>query len=155
CSGHSRTRSTSRPSKPQSSSTRTPCSGALSLAHWHRLTMRSVAPAPRSFSTYSSATPMPRTASAPILAIDPGLRDLGYAVVAGRRLVARDVIALRNVPKSRRLQEAKARITALARAHRPRTIVVERTYRHSVPWLNDLHRISQAAQRLAIRHRIA
>ncbi len=97
---------------------------------------------------------MRTTTSAPILAIDPGLRDLGYAVLAGRRLVARDVIGLRSLPKTRRLREAKQRIAALARAHRPGAIVVERTYRHPVPWLNDLHRITRAARRLAAKRRI-
>jgi Holliday junction resolvasome RuvABC endonuclease subunit len=97
---------------------------------------------------------MPKTSNAPILAIDPGLRDLGYAVLAGRRLVARDVIALRDVPRHRRLQEAKDRVAALARAHRPGAIVVERTYRHPVPWLNDLHRITKAAKHLASRRGI-
>ncbi len=94
-------------------------------------------------------------AASPILAIDPGLRDLGYAVLAGRRLVARDVIALRVLPKARRLPEAKQRIAALVRAHHPRAIVVEKTYRHPVPWLNDLHRITRSARRLATRRRIA
>jgi Holliday junction resolvasome RuvABC endonuclease subunit len=98
---------------------------------------------------------MPKITSGPILAIDPGLRDLGYAVLAGHRLVARDVIPLRLVPKARRLGEAKARIVALARAHRPKTIVVEKTYRHPVPWLNDLHHITQAARRLAVKQRLA
>lgn len=97
---------------------------------------------------------MPKTTSACILAIDPGLRDLGYAVVAGRRLIARDVIALRALPRSRRLREAKARIAELARAHHPRAIVAERTYRHPLPWLNDLHRITRAARRLAVARHI-
>src|SRR5262245_34700838 len=98
---------------------------------------------------------MPKTTNAPILAIDPGLRDLGYAVLAGRRLIARDVIALRGLPKTQRLQEAKDRIAALTKAHCPRAIVVERTYRHPVPWLNDLHRVTRAARRLAARRQIA
>jgi Holliday junction resolvasome RuvABC endonuclease subunit len=97
---------------------------------------------------------MPKTKH-PILALDPGLRDLGYAVLAGRQLVARDVIPLRLVPRARRLSEAKARIIALARAHHPKTIVVEKTYRHPVPWLNDLHRITQTARRLAAKKRLA
>lgn len=91
----------------------------------------------------------------PILALDPGLRDLGFAVLAGRRLLARDVIALRGIPRERRLPEARRRIRALVVAHRPRAIVVEKTYRHPVPWLDDLHRIALSAKRLARRRRIA
>ena len=37
-----------------------------------------------------------------ILAIDPGLRDLGYAVLSGRRLLTAGVLALRAVPASQR-----------------------------------------------------
>ena len=90
-----------------------------------------------------------------ILAFDPGLRDLGFAVLAGRRLVARDVIALRSFPKDQRLEEARNRIVALVLTHRPRAIVVEKTYRHPVPWLNELHRITLSAKRLATKRRIA
>ena len=89
-----------------------------------------------------------------ILALDPGLRDLGFAAVDGRRFVAGGVIPLRLVPRGRRLEEARQRIAALVAAHRPRAIVVERTYRHPVPWLNDLHRITLSARRLAKKRRI-
>lgn len=89
-----------------------------------------------------------------ILALDPGLRDLGFAVLAGRRLIARDVVALRAIPKPLRLSEARDQIAALVQAHRPHAIVVEKTYRHPVPWLNDLHRITRSARRLAARRHI-
>ena len=89
-----------------------------------------------------------------ILAFDPGLRDLGFAVLSGRKLLARDVIALRAFPKDRRLKEARHRIASLVATHRPRAIVVEKTYRHPVPWLNDLHRITLSAKRLAVKGRI-
>ena len=68
-----------------------------------------------------------------ILALDPGLRDLGYAVLHGRRLLARDAISLRRVDTSQRLAEAKARVAALVRTHRPTILVLEKTYRHPVP----------------------
>ena len=89
-----------------------------------------------------------------ILALDPGLRDLGFAVLAGRKLLARDVIALRSFPKEQRLHEARSRIAALVATHRPRAIVVEKTYRHPVPWLNELHRITLSAKKLASKRRI-
>jgi len=90
----------------------------------------------------------------PILALDPGLRDLGFAVLTGRRLIAGDVIALRPFPKERRLLEARDRIAALVEAHRPQAIVVEKTYRHPVPWLNELHGISLFAKRIATKRRL-
>ena len=86
-----------------------------------------------------------------ILALDPGLRDLGFAVLDGRRLLTAGVLALRLVPKERRLKESQARIAALLAAHRPGAIVVEKTYPHPVPWLNELHGISRYASRLARR----
>lgn len=89
-----------------------------------------------------------------ILALDPGLRDLGFAVIAGRRLVTGGVVALRLLPKERRLPEARDRVRALLATHRPRAIVVEKTYRHPVPWLNELHKITLSAGRMARKKRI-
>lgn len=89
-----------------------------------------------------------------ILALDPGFRDLGFAVLAGRKLIARDVVALRGIPKEQRLDEARKRIASLIVTHRPRTIVVEKTYRHPVPWLNELHRITLFARRAAGKRRL-
>ena len=86
-----------------------------------------------------------------ILALDPGLKELGFAILSGRGLVTAGVIALRLVPKERRLKEAQVRIAALFAAHRPGAIVVEKTYRHPLPWLNELHGISRYAGRLARR----
>jgi len=96
---------------------------------------------------------MPRP-NRPILALDPGLRDLGFAVLAGRKLLARDVIALRLIPKSRRLEEAHEQVAALVATHRPEAIVVEKTYPHPVPWLDDLHRITLSAKRMAAKRRV-
>lgn len=89
-----------------------------------------------------------------ILALDPGLRDLGFAVVAGRKLVTGGVVALRLLPKEQRLDEARDRVRALMATHRPRAIVVEKTYRHPVPWLNELHKITMSASRIARKKRI-
>jgi Holliday junction resolvasome RuvABC endonuclease subunit len=89
-----------------------------------------------------------------ILAIDPGLRELGYAVVTGPRLVRYGVLPLRLLPKAHRLPEAKERIKALVEVHRPAVLVLEKTYRHPVPWLNQLHHITLAARRIARARRI-
>lgn len=93
---------------------------------------------------------MPRSKHT-ILALDPGLKDLGFAVVSGRRIVTVGVFALRLVPKEERLKEAQVRIAALFAAHHPDAIVVEKTYRHPLPWLNELHGISRYGRRLARR----
>lgn len=89
-----------------------------------------------------------------ILALDPGLRDLGYAVLRGRRFVTGGVLGLRQVPKAERLADARRHIRGWVRTHRPSVLVVEKTYRHPVPWLNDLHRLSLYARRLARRRRL-
>jgi Holliday junction resolvasome RuvABC endonuclease subunit len=90
-----------------------------------------------------------------ILAIDPGLKDLGFAVLAGRRLITSGVIPLRLVIKHRRMHEARRRIAALASSHRPGTIVFEKTYRHPLPWLDALHGITRSVRRLAYRRGLA
>lgn len=86
-----------------------------------------------------------------ILALDPGLRELGYAVLAGRRLAASGVLNLRELPRSRRLAAARDHVRQWATAHKPTAIVVERTYPHSLPWLNDLHRLTRGVRRIALR----
>lgn len=88
-----------------------------------------------------------------ILALDPGLRDLGYAVLRGRRLTSHGVLALRRVPKANRLTVARKSVRTWLRTHRPNVVVVERTYQHPVPWLNELHRLSRSARNLATRSR--
>ena len=86
-----------------------------------------------------------------ILALDPGLRELGYAVLVGRRLAASGVLNLRDLPRSRRLAAARNHVRQWATTHKPTAIVVERTYPHSLPWLNDLHRLTRGVRRIALR----
>jgi Holliday junction resolvasome RuvABC endonuclease subunit len=90
-----------------------------------------------------------------ILALDPGLRDLGYAVLHGRRLVTSGVLGLRRVPKDDRLAIARKNVRTWLRTHRPDVVVVEKTYGHPLPWLNQLHQISRSARNLATRQRAA
>ena len=96
---------------------------------------------------------MPKTTE-PILAIDPGLRELGFAVLAGKRLVATGVRPLRFLPKAARLREARRLVSEWLRAYRPRTIVFEATYRHPVGSLDALHRLTLRAGHLAKQRRI-
>jgi len=90
-----------------------------------------------------------------ILALDPGLRDLGYAVLRGRRIVTSGVLGLRRVPKDDRLAIARNNVRTWLMTHRPDVVVVEKTYRHPLPWLNQLHQISRSARNLATRQHAA
>lgn len=86
-----------------------------------------------------------------ILALDPGLRELGYAVLAGRRLAASGVLNLRDVPRTRRLAVARQHVQRWANSHKPTAIVVEKTHAHPLPWLDDLHKLTRAVRRVASR----
>lgn len=92
-----------------------------------------------------------RTTTDTILALDPGLRDLGFAVLHGRRLVTSGVLGLRRTPNAKRLPTARKHLQAWLRTHHPDVVVVEKTYRHPVPWLDQLHQFSRSAQNLATR----
>ena len=74
-----------------------------------------------------------------ILALDPGLRELGYAVLTGRRLVASGVLNLRELPRPQRLAAACGHVHRWAKAYKPSAIVVEKTYPNPLPWLDGLH----------------
>ena len=89
-----------------------------------------------------------------ILALDPGLRELGWAALKGRRLLASGALSLRRHAKERRLLEVKRQVRGWVRAHRPAVIVLEKTYEHPVPWLNDLHAITAYAVGLSRRRRL-
>jgi len=90
-----------------------------------------------------------------ILALDPGLRELGFAVLQGQRLVSSGVLGLRRTPKDERLAKARKHLKSWMQTHRPDIVVVEKTYRHPVPWLDQLHQLSRSAQNLATRRRAA
>jgi Holliday junction resolvasome RuvABC endonuclease subunit len=96
-----------------------------------------------------------RKAPDTILALDPGLRDLGYAVLRGRRLVTSGVLGLRRTPKGERLASARKHLGSWLQTHRPDVVVVEKTYPHPVPWLDQLHQLSRSARNLATRRRAA
>jgi len=86
-----------------------------------------------------------------ILALDPGLRELGYAVLAGRRLAASGVLNLRELPRALRLETARGHVQRWANAHNPTAIVVEKTYPHPLPWLDNLHSLTRGVRRIAWR----
>jgi crossover junction endodeoxyribonuclease RuvC len=90
-----------------------------------------------------------------ILAIDPGIRELGYAVLRGHRIQTCGVRPLGLLPQPRRLPEARRLIRHWVGAHRPGTIVLERTTRNpETPSLHQLFRLARWTARLARTKRI-
>jgi len=96
---------------------------------------------------------MPKTPKT-LLALDPGLRDLGYAVLQGDRLLASGVSPLRLIPASRRVAEAQRLVRHWLRLYHPRGIILERTSRHPSPALNRVHLFARSVYRLARRRRL-
>jgi Holliday junction resolvasome RuvABC endonuclease subunit len=90
-----------------------------------------------------------------ILALDPGLRELGYAVLAGKRLTTYGVVPLRLLPRPLRKPAARLSVTRWLDEHRPDIVVIERTNRHPIGSLNDLHRFARWTERQARARRIA
>ena len=86
-----------------------------------------------------------------ILALDPGLRELGFAVLTGRRLVDAGVLPLRYLPPNERVGEARRQLRGWLKTYHPQVLVVERTYHHPIPWLDRLHRLALSAEGLAKR----
>lgn len=83
-----------------------------------------------------------------------GLRDLGYAVLAGDRLLANGVSPLRLLPRKRRLPEARRLVRHWIDVYRPGAIVLERTSQHPRIGLDRVHRFAQSVRRLARRHHL-
>jgi crossover junction endodeoxyribonuclease RuvC len=89
------------------------------------------------------------------LAVDPGLRDLGFAVLAGERLLASGVRPLRLFPKTRRLEEARCLVYGWIRAYRPETLVLEATHGHSVSGFSAVNRLALSFRHVGLRNRVA
>ena len=86
-----------------------------------------------------------------ILALDPGLRELGFAVLAGTRLVTSGVRPLRLLPRDQRLAEARRLVRAWIAAYQPSALVLEATHRHPLPWLDALDRFAASVGHFAER----
>jgi len=97
---------------------------------------------------------MPQSNSQPILAIDPGLRDLGYAVVKGRKLLVAGVLPLRHVPRARKLGVSEEAILGLIRGYRPRALVWEQIPKRPLDALGGLPGLGRRLRRLARRTRL-
>lgn len=94
--------------------------------------------------------PQPRT----ILALDPGLRDLGFAVLKQGRLVSYGVRTLRPVDYRTRIAEARALTRGWIEAHRPTSLVLEQTHGHPVTSFDAIDQLAHGAARVAARNSV-
>ena len=84
-----------------------------------------------------------------ILALDPGLRDLGYAVLSGKELRAAGVLSLRLVQPRRRIGRVHDSLMSWIRAYRPRTLVLEHIPKRPLDSLAGLPALGRRLRRLA------
>lgn len=97
---------------------------------------------------------MPNRTKYPILALDPGTRDLGYAVTLGKRLLAANVLSLRRVPKRRRLAAVREAMRVWMRAYRPHTLVLEHVPKRPLDTLAGLPALGRLLRRMASKRRL-
>jgi Holliday junction resolvasome RuvABC endonuclease subunit len=85
------------------------------------------------------------------LALDPGLRELGFAVLKGPKLLAAGVRPLFLTPKPLRVAAGRRLLAQWLRAYAPDAVVVERTYAHPTGTFDSVHRFAVALQKTASR----
>src|SRR5262245_11102181 len=90
----------------------------------------------------------------PVLSIDPGLRELGYAVHTGDRLLDAGVLSLQGVPPLERLAVVRRALLPWSRAHRPRTLVVEHIPKRPLDQLAGLPALGRLLRRVAKAQRM-
>jgi len=90
-----------------------------------------------------------------IFAIDPGLRDLGHAVLRGRRLLDSGVATFRFVPKRRRHPEALRAVRTWIDRFDPDALVIETTTGDSEPPFPALRRLEASLKGVAGRRHLA
>jgi len=93
---------------------------------------------------------MPKNPST-TLALDPGLRELGFAILSGKKLVTSGVRPLYLTPAPGRIPEARRLLKQWLKAYRPETVVLERTYAHPTGTFHSVHRLAVALQKAASR----
>jgi len=89
-----------------------------------------------------------------ILAVDPGLRELGYAVLAGKSLITSSVLPLRWVHPVRRLRTVDESLEAWIRAYHPRVLVLEHIPKRPLDSLAGLPALGRLLRRVAKRRRV-
>lgn len=90
-----------------------------------------------------------------ILAVDPGLRDLGHAVLCGRRLLDSGVTTFRFGPKRRRHPEALSAVRTWIKRFDPDVLVIETTTGDSEPPFPALRRLERSLKGVAARRHLA
>ncbi len=86
------------------------------------------------------------------LALDPGLRELGYAVLRGSELLDHGVLALRHLPDAGRLRQIREKIEALHRAHQFEILVHEDIPKRPLDSLAGLPALGRLLRRRAKAH---
>jgi len=89
-----------------------------------------------------------------ILALDPGLRDLGYAVLDGKNLLTAGVLSLRLTKPRRRIGRIQDSLHGWIRAYRPRTLVLEHIPKRPLDSLAGLPALGRRLCRFASDRRI-
>src|ERR1043165_3244046 len=87
-----------------------------------------------------------------ILAIDPGLRDLGFAVLRGPELLGHGVLSFRHLRAPQRLKAARTELDRLIRAHEPRELVLENIPKRPLDALAGLPALGRLLRRFATTH---
>jgi Holliday junction resolvasome RuvABC endonuclease subunit len=89
-----------------------------------------------------------------ILALDPGFREPGYAILAGEKLLAHGVANLRILPRRRRPVEVRRLLRHWFRTYGPASIVLERTHPQPRLTFNRVHEVATVVRRWARRRRV-
>ena len=95
-----------------------------------------------------------RKAPRTIIALDPGLRDLGYAVFDRKDLITAGVLPLRTLPPRRRLAKIQESLQSWIRAYRPRTLVLEHIPKRPLDSIAGLPVLGRLLRRMARAQRI-
>ena len=90
-----------------------------------------------------------------ILAIDPGTRELGYAVLLGPTLIDSGVLVLRHVPAQRRLTAVRSAFERWISADSPDTLVLEDVPSRPLGAQLGLPSLGRLLRRLAHKHGLA
>lgn len=89
-----------------------------------------------------------------ILAIDPGFRELGFAVLSGSRLLDHGVLKLGVLPGEARLRRVREAMGAWIRAGAPAILVLEHVPKRPLDALAGLPALGRHLRRIARRHGI-
>jgi Holliday junction resolvasome RuvABC endonuclease subunit len=90
-----------------------------------------------------------------ILALDPGTRDLGFALLHGKSLRASGVLPLRHLPPTRRLGRVRDEVKTWIRAYEPDVLVLEHIPNRPLDSRAGLPALGRLLRRLAQRSGLA